>query len=49
MTDLKTLSIKDLKALAYDMLVQYETAQQNIKLINQEIALRQNETASKEV
>lgn len=36
--DIATLDIKDLKALAYDELVKIEMSQQNLRLINTELA-----------
>ena len=38
--DIKTLTIEQLKSMVYDQLVTVETAQSNIKLLNQEIANR---------
>ncbi len=38
--DLKTQTLEQLKALAYDQMVLQEQAQRNIQVINQEIALR---------
>jgi hypothetical protein len=38
--NLNELSLKDLKALAYDLLVQGEVAQQNLKVVQQEINKR---------
>jgi len=46
--DIKTLPLKELKALAYDQLVQLEQFQTNLKIINAEIAER-NKTMSEEV
>lgn len=44
--NLNELSLKDLKALAYDLLVQGEVSQQNLKVVQQEInkRLKPNET-----
>ncbi len=38
--NIKEMSTKDLKVLAYDELVVFEKAQQNLQQINQEIASR---------
>lgn len=40
--DLKTLSVTELKALAYDQLALLEVTQQNIQLINKELKDRAN-------
>ena len=48
--NLNELSLKDLKALAYDLLVQGEVAQQNLKVVQQEInkRLKANEATNKQ-
>ena len=38
--DLKTMTVEQLKALAYDQIIILEQTQTNIRLINQEIAER---------
>lgn len=38
--NLKEMDVKDLKALAYDQLATMEACQNNLKLINAEIALK---------
>ena len=38
--DIKTLTIEQLKALAYDCLASIELTQKNLQIINQEIVLR---------
>jgi len=40
--NIKEISISELKALAYDQLTLIEQAQNNLKIINQEILERQN-------
>ena len=40
--DLKTSSVTELKAFAFDILVQIENSQKNLQMINQEIAKRSN-------
>lgn len=42
--NLSQMNLTDLKALAYDTLVQLERAQGNLKVINQEIANKLKET-----
>ncbi len=39
--DLKTMSIEQLKAIGYDMVLALDGAQKNIQLINQELATRE--------
>lgn len=41
--DLKTLSVTELKALAYDCLATMENIQKNLSAINQEIAKKMSE------
>lgn len=41
--DIKTDSIESLKSAAYDQLAQMEYIQRNLKILNEEIALRQVE------
>lgn len=41
--NISELDIKSLKAIAYDELVKLETAQTNLKLINEQIARKQQE------
>ncbi len=36
--DVSTMTVEQLKALAYDFLVQIEVAQKNLQVVNQEIA-----------
>ena len=43
--DIKTMTIVELKSLAYDQLAQLEQTQNNLKLINQEIINKQNTPA----
>jgi hypothetical protein len=43
-TQLKDLSVVELKAHAFDSLVIIEQQQMNIKIINEELARRANET-----
>lgn len=42
-TDISTMTETELKAMAYDLLVQNEQIQRSIQIINQEIAKRQKE------
>jgi len=44
-TNIKTLTIEQLKALAYDQLVELERIQKNINILNQEIASRNQQSA----
>lgn len=44
--DLTKLSTQELKALAYDQLVEMQRAQNNINLINAEIAKQEKEGSS---
>lgn len=41
--ELKSLSLEQLKALAYDLLVSIENSQKNLQVVNQEIVARANE------
>lgn len=41
--DLKTLTLEQLKALAYDQIALMETVQKNLKLINDQIAIKSQE------
>jgi len=43
--DITKLNVTELKALAYDQLVQIENAQNNLKILNAEIVTRQQEEA----
>ena len=45
--DIKTATVTELKAIAFDVLVQIETNQKNLQIINQEIAKRSNEVIPK--
>ena len=45
--DVTTLSIAELKVLAYDQIAAFEGAQANLRIINEEIA-RRNQPAPKE-
>ena len=40
--NLKEMSINDLKALAYDQMAQIQVLQNNLNVINNEIAIRAN-------
>ena len=43
--DLSKLNIQELKSMAYDQLLMSETAVNNLKMINQEIARQQSQPA----
>lgn len=43
--DIKTMTVEALKALAYDQLAQMESCKQNLSIINQEIATRNQKKA----
>ena len=45
--DIKTLSETELKALAFDEMVKIEHAQNNLRVINQELANRKHVEVSK--
>ena len=40
--DITTLTVEELKALAYDQILLLNQAQQNVNIIQQELAKRQN-------
>lgn len=44
--DIKTMTLEQLKALAYDQLVTSEQAKENLRIINQEIGLRKPQPSS---
>lgn len=44
--DIKTLDVNSLKALAYDIIVELERQQSNLRSINQEIINRQQTQAT---
>lgn len=46
--DIKTMTVEQLKALAFDQLVLLEQAQNNLKVINAEIQLRNQPELPKE-
>lgn len=41
--NIKEMTLEQLKSLAYDLLVQIEGGQQNLRIINQEIAAKTDE------
>jgi hypothetical protein len=45
--DITKLSLTELKALAYDLLVKAQTAQGDLNLVNQEIAKKKEEPKKK--
>lgn len=47
--DLKTKTITELKAMAYDVITQIEHLQNNVRIINQTILEKQKEEASVEL
>ena len=46
--DLTKLTIEQLKALAYDNIVEFEMRQNNLKVINEELARRRTEPVKTE-
>ena len=47
--DLNTKTITELKAMAYDVIIQIEHLQNNVRIINQTILEKQKEEASVEL
>lgn len=47
--DLKSMSVNDLKALAYDCIAQKEEAERNLALVNQQIMIKMQSLQQQEL